>query len=110
MKIAFTAMGLIMTAVTAQDTTTSPESQSPLLTADDGRIAHRAVEVFYKRHLVHPVFNDALSEKMMDRFIRSWDPKKLYFLKADIAEFETQKTLLDDQLLAGNVEFANAGK
>ena len=88
----------------------TPSTDSPLttLTADDGRIAQRAVKVFSQRHLVHPVVDDALSEKMMDRFIRSWDPQKLYFLKADIAEFETQKTLLDDQLLAGNVEFANA--
>ena len=79
----------------------TPSTDSPLttLTADDGRIAQRAVKVFSQRHLVHPVVDDALSEKMMDRFIRSWDPQKLYFLKADIAEFETQKTLLDDQLL-----------
>ncbi len=108
------AMGFIVLAValnssaTAQDATTPPESQTPLLTAEDGKIAQRAAKVFSQRHLVHPVVDDALSEKMMDRFIRSWDPQKLYFLKADIADFETETTLLDDKLLAGNVEFANA--
>ena len=106
----FAAIVLVMAApdaTTAQDATKSPGSQSPILTTEDGRNAQRAVEVLSKRHLVHPVVDDALSEKMMGRFVRSWDPQKLYFLKSDIFEFETQKTLLDDQLLAGSVEFAN---
>ncbi len=109
-KTFFAIITLIVTArnvATAQDTTTSPESQSPLLTADDGKIVQCAVRVFSHRHLLHPVVDDALSEKMMDRFVQSWDPQKLYFLKADITEFEAQKTQLDDQLLSGNVEFAN---
>ncbi|MBL8817486.1 MAG: carboxy terminal-processing peptidase [Planctomyces sp.] len=106
----FTVITLIVTVMDVaigQDSTTSQESQSPLLTADDGKIVQCAVRVFSQRHLLHPAVDDALSEKMMDRFVQSWDPQKLYFLKADITDFETQKTQLDDQLLAGNVEFAN---
>lgn len=96
-KCVLTAIVLVLAApddATAQDATKSPESQSPLLTTEDGRTAQRAIELLSKRHLVHPVVDDALSEKMMGRFVRSWDPQKLYFLKPDISEFETQKTLL----------------
>ena len=110
-KAVLTAIVLILAVrdfATAQDAATSSESQSPLLTAEDGKTAQLAVKAFSQRHLQHPVIDDVLSEKLMARFVQSSDPQKLYFLRPDIAEFETQKTQLDDQLLAGNVQFANA--
>ena len=110
-KAVLTAIVLILAVrdfATAQDAATSSESQSPLLTAEDGKTAQLAVKAFSQRHLQHPVIDDVLSEKLMAHFVQSCDPQKLYFLRPDIAEFETQKTQLDDQLLAGNVQFANA--
>ncbi len=48
------------------------------------------------RHINHPEIDDALSEKLMKRYIEVWDPQKLYFLKADIDEFAVDRTALDE--------------
>ncbi|MFO0425152.1 MAG: carboxy terminal-processing peptidase [Planctomyces sp.] len=75
--------------------------------AADGKTARLVAQMVTSRHINHPSIDDALSVKMMDGFIKAWDSQKIYFLQSDISEFETQKTQLDDQILAGNVEFAN---
>lgn len=77
------------------------------VTEEDGRTAQMVATMVSARHINHPPIDDALSAKLMDRFIETWDPQKLYFLKADIDEFQKQRTSLDDQIMAGNVEFAN---
>ena len=57
-------------------------------------------------HISQKTINDEVSEQLLDRFIEQLDPQKLYFLQADIDEFNKQKTKLDDQILEGDVKFA----
>jgi hypothetical protein len=78
-----------------------------VLTADDGKTAQLVATMVSARHINHPPIDDALSAKLLTRFIETWDSQKVYFLKSDIDEFEKQKTSLDDQILAGNIDFAN---
>lgn len=77
------------------------------VTEDDGKTAQMVAGMVSSRHINHPAIDDALSAKMMAQFIKIWDPQKLYFLMSDIDDFEKDRTSLDDQILAGNVEFAN---
>lgn len=93
---------------TADESNAADDTKSPLLTADDGKTIQLAVELISSRFLRHPDIDDVISQELMARFIRVWDPQKLYFLKSDISEFEQQKMSLDDQLKAGNIEFANS--
>lgn len=92
---------------TADESNAADDTKSPLLTANDGRTVQLAVELISSRFLRHPDRRRNFPE-LMARFIRVWDPQKRYFLKSDISEFEQQKISLDDQLKAGNIEFANS--
>lgn len=58
-------------------------------------------------HLEQTKINDATSEKLVKQFIKDLDPQKMYFLKADIDEFNRYNLVLDDNLKAGNVDFAH---
>ena len=77
-----------------------------VLTADDGKTAQIVASMVSSRHINHPEINDALSEKLLKRYLEIWDPQKLYFLQSDIDEFSKEKTSLDDEILRGDVQFA----
>lgn len=77
-----------------------------VLTADDGKTAQIVASMVSSRHINHPEINDALSEKLLKRYLEIWDPQKLYFLQSDIDEFSEKKISLDDEILKGDVQFA----
>ena len=77
------------------------------VTAEDGKTARMVAELLTARHINHPAIDDTVSERLLKRYIDSWDPQKLYFFQSDIDVFNESKHQLDDQILAGNVEFAS---
>ena len=77
-----------------------------VLTAEDGKTAQIVASMVSNKHINHPEINDALSEKLLKRYIEIWDPQKLYFLQSDIDEFSKEKSSLDDKILRGDVQFA----
>ena len=48
--------------------------------------------------------DDSLSSKVLDSFVDNLDPSKAYFFADDIKSFESYRTLLDDQIKAGNLD------
>lgn len=50
--------------------------------------------------------NDEVSEILFERFLERLDPRKSFFLKSDIKEFEPHKELFDDYLKSGKLEAA----
>lgn len=66
--------------------------------------AARLTSEFLSRFHYKPVpLNDALSVKIMDRFIKSLDPDRLIFLKSDIDGFMADKTKIDDAIKQENL-------
>ncbi len=59
-------------------------------------------------HLKKPKIDDALSAKILKRYVESLDPGRSYFLQSDIDKFSTYETRLDDYLRASNPEPAFA--
>lgn len=58
------------------------------------------VGVYFKMHFSHHDFDDELSRRTLDNFIKSWDPGKVYFLKSDVKDMETKyATKLDDMIM-----------
>ncbi len=56
-------------------------------------------QAYFKMHFSYTEFNDELSRRTLDLFLRSWDPGKLYFLQSDIARFERDyQTKIDDAI------------
>ncbi|MFD0940072.1 carboxy terminal-processing peptidase [Pedobacter boryungensis] len=47
--------------------------------------------------------NDSISSIILDRYIKALDPSKYYFLASDIAEFEKNRTTLDDDFKNGDL-------
>lgn len=66
--------------------------------------AARLTSEFLSRFHYKPVpLDDALSAKIMDRFIKSLDPDRLIFLKSDIDGFMADKTKIDDAIKQENL-------
>ena len=57
-------------------------------------------------HLLGRPFDDALAHRLFERFLAALDPDRLYFLKADVEEFEAERDTLDDRLAEGRLDFA----
>ena len=74
---------------------------------EDGRTAQRVAGMIKAQHINHPDLDDEISTHLLDRYIKVWDPQKLYFLKSDVDEFRKSAEELDDEIKAGDVEFAN---
>lgn len=90
---------LLGTAIFAQQAS-SPDTSSDTITAK------RVCAMVSRFHISGKPINDAISQKLMKRFIKQLDPQKLYFNKSDIESFEAQKNQLDDKLAVGDVKFA----
>lgn len=77
------------------------------VTDQDGETAKMVANLVRNRHINHPQINDDISKHLLERFVGIWDPQKLYFLQSDIDVFNGSARKLDDEILAGDVEFAN---
>ncbi|WP_437203246.1 carboxy terminal-processing peptidase [Planctomicrobium sp. SH664] len=93
---AFLALGLLSVYV-QQISSADPADQET---------AKYVTSMIPRHHLNRPEINDQISSKLLDQVIKDLDPQKLYFLDSDIQEFNQYRTKLDDQLKAGNVDFA----
>ncbi len=63
-------------------------------------------QYYFKMHFAYSDFNDELSKRSLDLFIRAWDPGKVYFLKSDVERFESAyATKIDDMINQANCSF-----
>lgn len=60
------------------------------------------IERLARHHYARVTIDDALSERLLERYLRNLDPGHNVFLASDIAEFRELRHALDDQLLAGD--------
>lgn len=63
------------------------------------------VGVYFKMHFDHHDFDDEMSRRTVDNFLKAWDPGKVYFLKADVKQIEEKyATKLDDMIMDANCQ------
>ena len=55
------------------------------------------------QHFNSQPINDALSSRVMDAYLRSIDPERIYFLANDLRAFDSMRFQLDDMLLDGDI-------
>lgn len=73
----------------------------------DNRIIVRSVRnLVEEEHILQEKFDDELSKRGFDLFLRQVDPMKSYLLQPDVDEFRANETLLDDMLQKNNISFA----
>lgn len=59
--------------------------------------------VYLKLHFSYKKFDDEVSNRTLETFVKTWDPGKLYFYQGDIDEFKKKySTALDDQVMSAN--------
>lgn len=87
----------------AETATSIPElSQEPQHSKSVKRIADHFTRSHYKKIEI----NDALSEKVFHRYLRSLDINKTYFLASDVSAFEKFKDVFDDAIRQGQLDVA----
>lgn len=60
---------------------------------------------FLSRYAYKPIpLDDALSEKILDRYIKSLDPDRSFFLQSDIDSFMTKRTVIDDAIKTSDLK------
>ncbi|MDQ2823611.1 MAG: carboxy terminal-processing peptidase [Pseudomonadota bacterium] len=75
---------------------TMPAQLKPL--AAQTQAALWASRVLARYHYKATPLDDALSEKIFDRYFKSLDSEKLYFVQADIDQFAPMRSKLDDAI------------
>jgi carboxyl-terminal processing protease len=73
---------------------------------NDAQTAQLVTQLVPRFHLHHPKIDDAASVKIFDGFLKMLDQGKMYFLKSDIESFASHRLTLDDEIKAGDVQFA----
>lgn len=72
----------------------------------DQTTAQLVTEMIARRHISHKRIDDDISERLLNRYLKTLDPQKMYFTQAEVADLQRYKHVLDDQVKAGNVDFA----
>jgi carboxyl-terminal processing protease len=78
----------------------SLEAELPRLTPlqNQGQAANLSAQIL-SRYAYKPVpLDDVLSEKILDRYIKSLDPERSIFLQTDIDSFTAESTIIDDAI------------
>jgi carboxyl-terminal processing protease len=72
----------------------------------DCKQARLLTQLYFKMHFSQTSFNDELSKRSLEMFLRAWDPGKLYFLKSDVDRFEKDyATQIDDLVGRADCKF-----
>ncbi len=61
----------------------------------------KLISFILKMHMLFKNFDDELSQRTLDSFVKGWDPGKVYFLEQDVEGFKNKyATKLDDMIMA----------
>jgi carboxyl-terminal processing protease len=69
---------------------------------DDARIAMIVARLMGDQHYSRRPMDDALSSRLLDRYLDALDPQHLYFYQSDVQAFEKYRNQLDDLILKGD--------
>lgn len=72
----------------------------------DKLVTQLLCEFLQRVHLNRPKLNEEISIRLFERYFKSLDPTKVYFLKSDIEEFKPQENGLAAALRKGDLDFA----
>lgn len=67
-------------------------------------VSRLVTKLLTRNHYERKNLNDSLSSIVFDEYLRRLDYNRMYFLAADVAQFEKHRFLMDDYLNSGQVE------
>ncbi|GGC10375.1 tail-specific protease [Pseudoduganella buxea] len=80
----------------------APEALKPA--AQQGQAASLASRVLSRAHYKATPLDDAMSEKIFDRYFKSLDAEKLFFVQADLDQFAGARSKLDDAIMGEKLD------
>ncbi|BBN81810.1 tail-specific protease [Pseudoalteromonas sp. A25] len=98
----------LISGVAFASSNTVTEKDIPVLAPESQHTtaSKRVTNLFTRQHYKRFSFDDALSEKIFDRFVDSLDYNRSVFLQSDIDKYNGYKKKFDDALKSGKLEFA----
>jgi carboxyl-terminal processing protease len=93
---------LLVFGLAAAKPADAPEILAP--TDRHAKIGRLVTTLFERSHYRRMPVDDATSSQMLDAYLEALDGGRQYFLAADIAEFETWRTALDDAVKRGRLD------
>jgi carboxyl-terminal processing protease len=94
---AFWIAFLLATSVQAATTATMAPPLRPV--EAHALAAQASAELLSRFHYQNVPLDDAMSIRIFDRYLKTLDPERIYFLQSDIDTFGAVRTLLDDAIL-----------
>ena len=76
-------------------------------TNDHRRIALAVAKLMERQHLSRRQLDDEISRRSLETFLKSLDPKKLFFYQSDVDQFMADRNRLDDFFKRGDIQFAH---
>ncbi|MFM8585950.1 MAG: carboxy terminal-processing peptidase [Gammaproteobacteria bacterium] len=92
--------------LTANTSALPPGAMTP--SARERMIARQVGALLEDNHYSQQRIDDAMSPRVMDKFLDGLDGQKSYFLASDIAEFQAYRLRFDDMIRTGDLEPAYA--
>jgi carboxyl-terminal processing protease len=74
--------------------------------AQDRQVTRMVTLLMQQEHMSQKPFDDEISKRGMDLFLKTFDPMKMYFYQSDIDAFNESRTQLDDMIKKGDISFA----
>ena len=92
---------ILFLATIAQAATLDPAAPLPELkpAPQEAQAARLTAELLGRYHYKKVPIDDALSQKIFDKYLKSLDPEKLFFVQADIDGFSRDRTRLGTALM-----------
>lgn len=96
---------LLLALTTAVQAATAPAPAMPLLpTQSQAETAMVSANLLTRYHYQATPLDDSMSQKIFDRYLKTLDPDRLFFLQADIDQFAAARTGLDDAILGQQLD------
>ncbi|TYC54344.1 tail-specific protease [Zoogloea oleivorans] len=97
-------LALLTVAFSTQAISLEPSSTLRLApTKEQAQTAYLSAQLLGRYHYKTQPLDDALSEKIFDRYLKSLDPERLFFTQSDVDAFSEARTRLDDAIQRGNL-------
>jgi len=99
-------LAFVFAAAVQAKTPDAEIGQAPILkpTQQQAAAAHLTARIIGEHHYKPVAFDDGLSQKVFDAYLKALDPEKMFFIQADIDQWKDARTKLDDAVMNENLE------
>ncbi|HYD79427.1 MAG TPA: carboxy terminal-processing peptidase [Paucimonas sp.] len=93
-------LALLLAYAAATQAATLAPAAPPMLSPQQAQAqaANLTAQILTRYHYKATPLDDALSEKIFERYLKSLDPEKMFFLQSDVDQFAHLRTKLDDAI------------